>query len=64
MNEIKVGIQYNTNKVFITGVSGFTGKHLEKHLLDLGFDVYGTILDENCLSSKHFYCDLTKKKWG
>ena len=61
MNEIKVDIQYNKTKVFITGISGFTGKHFEKHLLGLGYDVYGTTLDKTNLPSNHFYCDITKK---
>jgi len=44
-------------KVFITGINGFTGKHLEKHLLGKGFQVYGSTLDETNVSN-HFKCDI------
>jgi len=44
-------------KVFITGINGFTGKHLEKHLTTKGFQVYGSTLDETNISN-HFKCDI------
>ena len=44
-------------KVFITGVDGFTGKHLEKHLMEQGFQVYGSTLDETNVTN-HFKCDI------
>lgn len=44
-------------KVFITGINGFTGKHLEKYLLVKGFQVYGSTLDETNVSN-HFKCDI------
>jgi nucleoside-diphosphate-sugar epimerase len=44
-------------KVFITGINGFTGKHLEKHLTEKGFQVYGSTLDETNVTN-HFKCDI------
>ena len=44
-------------KVFITGIDGFTGKHLEKHLMEQGFQVYGSTLDETSVTN-HFKCDI------
>lgn len=49
------------SKVFITGINGFTGIHLSKHLEAQGFDVYGTVVDET-EHPKHFQCDITKKE--
>jgi len=34
---------WKDKKVLITGISGFAGSHLAKHLLDLGCEVHGTI---------------------
>ena len=45
-------------KVLITGIDGFTGKYLEKKLLQEGFEVYGTVL-ENSKEQNHFLCDIT-----
>lgn len=47
--------------VFITGISGFTGIQLEKHLINMGFEVYGTTL-RNSNNPKHFFCDILKEK--
>mgnify|MGYP006086981177 FL=1 len=44
-------------KVFITGINGFTGKHLEKHLLEKGFQVYGSTYDKTNVTN-HFKCDI------
>ena len=41
-------------KVFITGITGFTGIHLEKTLIEQGFIVYGTTL--SVTTSKNHYC--------
>jgi len=48
-------------KVLITGINGFTGIHLEKHLQEKGFDVYGTVIDTP-QTSRHFQCDITQKE--
>lgn len=37
-------------KAFITGLTGFAGKHLAKHLVENGFDVSGTYLFEESLN--------------
>jgi len=47
-------------KVFITGITGFTGIHLEKHLLKNGFEVYGSVLETPKVKN-HFQCDITNK---
>lgn len=44
-------------KVFITGINGFTGKHLEKHLIEKGFQVYGSTLEKTNVTN-HFKCDI------
>ncbi len=49
-----------SKKVLITGINGFTGIHLEKHLASNGFDVYGTVLDTP-KQKNHLQCDITKK---
>lgn len=48
------------NKVLITGINGFTGTYLEKYLLEQGFDVYGTVIDE-AKHIRHIQCDITQK---
>ena len=48
-------------KVFITGIDGFTGKHLEKHLMEQGFQVYGSTLDETSVTN-HFKCDILNEE--
>ncbi len=44
-------------KIFITGINGFTGFHLERHLLEKGFQVYGTTFN-NTKSTNHFSCNI------
>lgn len=47
-------------KVFITGLEGFTGFHLEHSLRLKGYEVYGTSLKDS--SQPHiFTCDITKR---
>lgn len=48
-------------KVFITGINGFTGKHLEKHLTEKGFLVFGSTLDKTS-ATNHFKCDILNEK--
>jgi len=50
----------HSNKVLITGINGFTGIHLERHLSKNGFDVYGTVIDTPKFKN-HFQCDITHK---
>lgn len=49
--------EVSKQKVFITGINGFTGKHLEAYLTNIGFDVYGSDLD-NPLAKNHFSCNI------
>lgn len=44
-------------KIFITGITGFTGKHIEHYLINKGFSVYGTTLSEPN-NTNHFHCDI------
>ena len=48
-------------KVFITGISGFTGKYIKKEL-EKYYEVYGTTLNENNVSEKVIVLDITKEK--
>lgn len=46
-------------KILITGIEGFSGFHLEKTLLNEGYEVYGTCLMPS--SNPHYLtCDITK----
>lgn len=51
--------ELSKGKVFITGIEGFTGKHLKSYLKDLGYDVYGSVLSLSSFE-KHFTCDILK----
>lgn len=46
-----------SKRLLITGIAGFTGDHLAKHFTALGYEVYGTTIDEPCMP-EHFRCDL------
>lgn len=48
-----------SNKVLITGIDSFTGKHLSRHLEKSGFNVYGTSLFDG--GDKKYKCDITQK---
>lgn len=48
-----------SNKVLITGIDSFTGKHLSTYLELSGYEVYGTSLFAE--DKKIYQCDLTKK---
>src|SRR5690606_13711359 len=48
-------------KIFITGITGFTGKHLEVYLKERGYDVYGTVLEQQT-SENHLICDILSEK--
>ena len=46
--------------ILITGIDGFTGKHLEKFLLNKGYQVYGTVI-EAPVEKNHFKCDIRNR---
>ena len=46
-------------KVLITGIDSFTGKHLTSYLYEYGYEVYGTSLFKD--GDKIYKCDITKK---
>lgn len=46
-----------SKKVFITGIEGFTGVHLEKYLISKGYDVFGSCL-KTTIHKKHFQCNI------
>ncbi len=45
--------------VLITGINGFTGIHLERYLVSLGYEVYGTVIDTP-MCENHYQCDITQ----
>ncbi|WP_271783969.1 GDP-mannose 4,6-dehydratase [Aquimarina algiphila] len=47
-------------KIFITGISGFTGKHLEDFYKREGYSVFGTTYSKS-ENDNHFSCDITNK---
>ncbi len=47
-------------KVLITGIEGFTGKHLSPYLKKNGYDVYGTSLRYS--DDKIYKCDITDEE--
>lgn len=46
--------------VFITGIDGFTGKHLEVFLRNQGYTVYGSVQDKS-EHPNHLKCDIRKR---
>jgi nucleoside-diphosphate-sugar epimerase len=50
-----------SNRLLITGIAGFTGHYLAKRLTDLGYEVYGTSIDEP-KERNHFKCDLRDRE--
>jgi len=57
-------------KVFITGITGFVGRHLSQILKDTNYNISGTYYPENTVldyrqifpKNKVYFCDITKKK--
>ena len=48
-------------KVLITGIDGFTGKHLESYLQQNNYDVFGTIISKSN-NPHHLQCDIRKEE--
>ncbi len=46
-----------SKRVLITGIDGFTGRHLEESLKRDGFEVFGIVL-KNSKNKNHFVCDI------
>ena len=46
-----------SKRLLITGIAGFTGDHFARHFTALGYEVYGTTIDEPCMPN-HIRCDL------
>src|SRR5690606_8223406 len=53
--------EHSSKKIFITGITGFTGKHLEEYYSKQGFTVYGTTFSEPTLPN-HFSCDILDER--
>ena len=51
-----------SKKVFITGISGFTGIYLSKHFHALGYEVYGLTNKKEDESPSIFICNLLEKE--
>ncbi|CAI8322109.1 MAG: GDP-6-deoxy-D-talose 4-dehydrogenase [Polaribacter sejongensis] len=47
----------SNKNILVTGISGFTGKHLETYLTSKGFTVFGTVIDIP-KKETHFSCDI------
>lgn len=47
------------NRLLITGITGFSGIHLERYFQNRGFEVFGTTENEP-KEQNHFQCDLRK----
>jgi nucleoside-diphosphate-sugar epimerase len=45
------------SRLLITGIAGFTGNHLARYFTALGYEVFGTTIDEPRMPN-HFRCDL------
>jgi nucleoside-diphosphate-sugar epimerase len=54
---MKKTTNFGTKKVLITGIDGFTGYHLSKHLESRGYKIFGTTI-ENSTSSNIYRCDI------
>lgn len=50
-----------SKRVLITGITGFTGKHLSKYLLAKGYEVFGTTIHPN-ENKNYFLCDLRDRE--
>lgn len=46
--------------VLITGIDGFTGKHLEKFLTEKGHNVFGTVIEAST-KGHHLKCDIRNR---
>lgn len=46
-----------SKRLLITGIAGFTGDHLARYFTALGYEVFGTTIDEP-LNPNHIRCDL------
>lgn len=44
-------------RVFISGIKGFTGVYLEKHFINKGYEVFGSVLKKP-ENNNHFLCDI------
>jgi len=53
-------VSHSNSPVLITGITGFTGKHLEKYLTNLGYIVYGTVVGKP-VKENHYQCDITNR---
>lgn len=47
--------------IFITGISGFTGQHLESFYKEKNYNVFGTTYTKSN-NPNHFVCDITEKE--
>lgn len=51
---------HSKEKVFITGIEGFSGVHLEKAMIKYGFEVFGSTFAEPT-NKNHFKCNILNK---
>lgn len=55
-----MAVPSEVRRVFITGINGFTGFHLENELRSVGFQVYGSCFSKP-LYEHHFQCNILDK---
>ena len=54
-------MDFHSNKVLITGITGFTGLYLSKYFSNLNYDTYGISNRKNSSEKNIFHCDLLDK---
>lgn len=57
-----MNLEHHSNRVLITGISGFTGKYLKGYLSERGFEVYGLTNNPKEQDENTFFSDITNKE--
>jgi GDP-6-deoxy-D-talose 4-dehydrogenase len=58
----EMNLEHPSNRVLITGITGFTGKYLKGYLSERGFEVYGLTNNHEDQEENTFYSDITDKE--
>jgi len=57
-----MNLEHLSNRVLITGITGFTGKYLKEYLSERGFEVYGLTNNLEEQDENTFFSDITNKE--